>query len=142
MRILVSACLIGLCTRYDGNHSQNANVLELSDRHTLVPVCPEQLGGLPTPRPPCEVRLGKVMSRDGKEKTAEFVSGAQQALLVYKTAGCQAAILKARSPSCGKGPIYDGSFTGRLTDGQGVLSKMLNELSIPVYDEEETHHFL
>jgi uncharacterized protein YbbK (DUF523 family) len=66
-----------------------------------------------------------------------FESGAQQALFVYKVAGCQAAILKARSPSCGKGPVYDGSFTGRLIDGQGVFAKMLNEMSIPVYDEEE-----
>jgi len=137
MRILVSACLIGLCTRYDGGHSQNENVLALAKRHILVPVCPEQLGGLPTPRPPCEIRMGKVMSSDGRDRTTMFESGAQQALFVYKVAGCQAAILKARSPSCGKGPVYDGSFAGRLIDGQGVFAKMLNEMSIPVYDEEE-----
>ena len=102
MRILVSACLIGLCTRYDGGHSQNENVLALAKRHILVPVCPEQLGGLPTPRPPCEIRMGKVMSSDGRDRTTMFESGAQQALFVYKLACCRLLSSKHAVPPVAK----------------------------------------
>ena len=123
MRILVSACLMGLSTRYDGGHCENEELKSLGTRHTLNPVCPEQLGGLPTPRVPCE-RVGEaILSKDGADHTAAFNRGAAEAFKLYKLSGCAAAVLKARSPSCGKGPIYDGSFTGKLTDRAGVYAK-------------------
>ena len=139
MKLLVSACLMGLYTRYDGGHNTRPDVLQLLEEHTLIPVCPEQLGGLPTPRPPCEIQGRQVLRQDGLDCTAAFLAGAQAAVKILRLTGCQAAILKSRSPSCGKGPVYDGSFTGTLVPGQGILAGMLRELSIPVYDETEVH---
>lgn len=138
MRLLVSACLLGLYTRYDGGHSAHEAVLALGKHHELVPVCPEQLGGLPTPRPPCELKDGRVVSQDGQDRTAAFERGAEEALRVLKLADCQAAVLKARSPSCGKGPVYDGTFSKKLFEGEGVFAEKLRRLGIPVYDEDET----
>ncbi len=137
MVILVSACLLGLFTRYDGMQSKNQQVLDILKEHTLVPVCPEQLGGLPTPRPPCEIINGRVIDKNGEDRTAAFVSGAQAACEIYKICDCEAAILKARSPSCGKGQVYDGSFTGQLIKGDGVTARQLMKLAYPVYTEEE-----
>ena len=137
MRILVSACLMGLCTRYDGGHNENKAVLALMDRHVLIPACPEQLGGLPTPRMPCEQVGERVMSREGRDCTAAFELGAKLALRTYELCGCEAAILKARSPSCGKGPTYDGSFTRSLTNRPGVFAGMLLKRGVPVYSEED-----
>lgn len=139
MRILVSACLLGLCTRYDGGHCLQESVLALKEKHQLVPVCPEQLGGLPTPRPPCERIFDRVVDFKGADKTLAFEQGAEQAFAIFQLSGCQAALLKARSPSCGKGPIYDGSFTGRLVKRQGLLAERLIACGIPVYTEEEIH---
>lgn len=138
MNILVSACLLGLHTRYDGGQSLSERIRELSLRHTLIPVCPEQLGGLPTPRPPCEIMQGRVLCRDGSDKTAEFEAGAMAALDIYRLSGCEMAILKARSPSCGKGVIYDGSFTGKKVQGSGVFAKALEDQGIRVITEEDT----
>ena len=138
MNILVSACLLGLRTRYDGGQSLSEKIRELSQCHTLIPVCPEQLGGLPTPRLPCEIMQGRVLCRDGSDKTAEFEAGAKAALDIYRLSGCQIAILKARSPSCGKGVIYDGSFTGRRVNGFGVFAKALESQGIRVITEEDT----
>ena len=137
MRILVSACLLGLNTRYDGRDSRDPAVLALAARHSLVPVCPEQLGGLPTPRPPCEIRSGRVVSCQGQDLTDAFEQGARLAMETLRLCGCEAAVLKARSPSCGKGLVYDGSFTGRLTAGNGVLAGALLRQGIPVYTEAE-----
>lgn len=137
MVILVSACLLGLPTRYDGGHSCHAGVMSLSKKHLLIPVCPEQLGGLPTPRPPCERTGGLVFDQLGTDKTAAFVSGAEAALKIYKLCGCEAAVLKARSPSCGKGLVYDGSFLGKLTNGNGVFTDLLEINACPVYTEDE-----
>lgn len=137
MVILVSACLLGIPTRYDGGHSCHAGVMSLSKKHVLIPVCPEQLGGLPTPRPPCELTGGCVVDQAGTDKTAAFVSGAEAAMRIYKLCGCEAVILKARSPSCGKGLIYDGSFSGKLTKGSGVFSDLLEKTGCTVYTEDE-----
>lgn len=137
MRILVSACLLGLCTRYDGGHCENEELISLGTRHTLIPVCPEQLGGLPTPRVPCERVGDAILSKDGTDHTAAFNRGAAEAFKLYKISGCAAAVLKARSPSCGKGPIYDGSFTAKLTDRTGVFAQKLLDAGIQVYDEGE-----
>ncbi|NLX83289.1 MAG: DUF523 domain-containing protein [Clostridiales bacterium] len=139
MHILVSACLLGLHTRYDGKHNQRDNLIKLGERHVLIPVCPEQLGGLPTPRVPCERVYHQVISKDGADCTAAFELGANEALKVFELCGCEAAILKARSPSCGKGPTYDGSFTGKLTDRPGMFAEKLIKMGIPVYNEDELH---
>ena len=139
MRILVSACLLGLCTRYDGGSTPCDAVIRLRHKHLLIPVCPEQLAGLPTPRPPCEISGNHVISRNGQDLTAVFAHGSEQAFQVYALSGCEAAVLKQRSPSCGKSLIYDGSFQGRLTQGPGLFAGKLINAGIPVYGEDEIH---
>jgi uncharacterized protein YbbK (DUF523 family) len=136
VRLLCSACLLGVSCRYDGRSKLASEVNALLKRHELIPVCPEQLGGLPTPRPPCEIRDAIVISRDGQYKTEAFKRGAEEALRLYHLFGCQAAILKSRSPSCGKGLIYDGTFSGTLISGNGVFAQMLLDEGIAVYTEE------
>ena len=136
MKILVSACLLGCACRYDGNSKANDAVLALMQQHTLIPVCPEQLGGLPTPRPPAERQDGLVINNQGRDVTHEYTRGAQEALQLYNLYGCEAALLKARSPSCGSGVIYDGSFSGALTAGDGVCAQMLKAQGIRVADED------
>ncbi len=138
MRILVSACLLGLCCRYDGKSKACVPVLALRDRgHELIPVCPEQLGGLPTPRTASERTGDRVMSVDGLDRTAAYALGAEQAAKLYELLRCDCAILKARSPMCGKGRIYDGTFSGKLRPGQGVLAELLLKNGVPVYNEDE-----
>ena len=136
MRLLVSACLLGLCCRYDGQSKADENVLALLKDHTLIPVCPEQLGALPTPRCPCEIRDDRVTTKDGTDRTAEYRRGAEEALRLCRLFSCEAAVLKARSPSCGAGRVYDGTFTGTLRAGNGVTAALLIQNGIPVYTEE------
>ena len=138
MRILISACLLGARCRYDGVSKLQPWISDLAERHILVPVCPEQLGGLPTPRPPAE-RLpdGRVVTREGKDVTAEYRSGAEQALALARKQGCALAVLKERSPSCGRGRIYDGTFSRTLIPGSGVAAQLLEENGIPVYGESQ-----
>ena len=136
--IIVSACLLGLETRYKGDGCLCERLLALSREHTLIPVCPEQLGGLATPRDPSEIAPdGRVMSCAGQDVTAQYEKGARCALAVARTARADFAILKSRSPSCGKGIVYDGSFTGRKIPGTGVACSLLLEHGIPVYTEED-----
>lgn len=135
--ILVSACLLGVCCRYDGESKPNPAVIALREKYVLVPICPEVDGGLPTPRTPSERVEDKVLMRDGKDVTENYISGAEQVLEKAKLFGCTMAILKARSPSCGKGKIYDGSFSGTLTDRDGVCAELLMKNGIVVYTEEE-----
>lgn len=135
--VLVSACLAGLATRYDGGASPCAAVLELVRRGQALPVCPEQLGGLPTPRPPCE-RLGaRILTADGRDFTANYLRGAREAARLAELAGCERAVLKARSPSCGPGFIYDGSFSRRLVPGNGVLAELLAAMGLALTTEED-----
>lgn len=136
MRILVSACLLGCACRYDGGSSPSLEVLKLSAQHVLIPVCPEQLGGLPTPRPPCEIRGDRVLTRAGEDCTAAFRHGASEAMRLYRLLGCERAILKRRSPSCSPDLIYDGSFSGRLTNGSGLFARLLLAEGQPVCSEE------
>lgn len=135
MTLLVSACLLGLPCRYDGASKPAPQVLALLEEHRLIPVCPEQMGGLPTPRPPAECRGNCVLNREGRDVTAEYARGAQFALELARLYGCQGAILKERSPSCGCGAIYDGSFSGTLVPGDGVTARLLKEHGIPVTGE-------
>ena len=138
-KILVSACLLGICCRYDGRGNPNDAVLSLLNRDdiTLIPVCPEQLGGLSTPRIPSERRGERVVNRAGEDVTSQFLRGAEEALRIAKLYGCQVAVLKERSPSCGCGRIYDGNFSGKLTDGDGVTAELLRREGIKVYGESQ-----
>ena len=118
-KIIVSACLLGLPCRYDGKSCPNERVLKLAEKHTLIPVCPEQNGGLSTPRPPAEIIDGKVINKIGTDVSEQYLRGAQIALDVAELNQADFVLLKAKSPSCGKGRIYDGSFSGKLIPGNG-----------------------
>lgn len=138
MRILVSACLLGVRCRYDGQSKACARVLALRGKHEWVPVCPEQLGGMPTPRPPAEIQPdGRVVSRQGADVTAAYQKGAEETLALYRALQCDCALLKARSPSCGCGQVYDGTFSGRLIPGDGITARLLQSEGISVLTEEQ-----
>lgn len=139
MNILVSHCLLGEACRYDGGGCLDRQILELHRAgHQLIPVCPEVLGGLGIPRTPAERQPdGRVVNRDGEDVTAAYEAGAKAALDIARSCGCTAAILKARSPSCGSGEIYDGSFTGTRVSGWGVAAALLRDAGLEVYNEEE-----
>lgn len=137
MKVLVSACLLGVRCRHDGQSKFCDRVTAQLAEHTLIPVCPEQLGGLSTPRAACEWVGNSVLTAKGEDKTDAFARGAEEALRLYHLLGCEAAILKSRSPSCGKGMVYDGTFTGTLTPGDGLFARMLKDEGIPVYTEDE-----
>ncbi|MCK9480126.1 MAG: DUF523 domain-containing protein, partial [Firmicutes bacterium] len=113
MNILVSACILGENCRYDGKNSKNRLLIEQLGGHNIIPVCPEVLGGLPTPRPPSEIFVGRVFSKNGRDVTDYFLAGAEKTLELAKDKKCDMAILKSKSPSCGVGLIYDGSFSGK-----------------------------
>ncbi len=138
MNILVSHCLLGEPCRYDGASRLDRQVLELHKAgHTLIPVCPEVLGGLDTPRAPAELQPdGRVVNEDGEDVTAAYRAGAEAALRIAREQGCTLAVLKARSPSCGCGEIYDGTFTRTLKGGWGVAARLLLEAGVTVMDEE------
>ncbi len=136
-KLLISACLLGETVRYDGKSKPCDRINELSERYELIAVCPEVLGGLPTPRTPSE-RLGdRVIMRDGADVTQSFQRGALRALEIFKSEECAFALLKARSPSCGRDLIYDGSFTASLREGNGVCAELLLNNGIKVFTEEE-----
>ncbi|MBS7659501.1 MAG: DUF523 domain-containing protein [Candidatus Bathyarchaeia archaeon] len=134
---LCSACLLGLKCRYDGGHSLNDRVVNLLKEEVLIPICPEQLGGLPTPREPAEIRNGRVLTKSGKDVTENFQRGAEQVLMLAKLMGIKEAILKQGSPSCGCGRIFDGTFTGKLTRGDGVTTTLLKKNGIKVIPDDE-----
>ena len=142
--LLISECLLGVACRYDGRSVPlPAEALEkLMARYALVPVCPEQLGGLETPRNPSERRGSRVVMNSGEDVTAQYARGAAQALYLAERFGCTKALLKERSPSCGSGQIYDGSFTGALTDGWGVTAETLRDAGLAVYGESEYEKLL
>jgi len=135
-KLLCSACLLGVNCRYDGKTKPNIKVINLSKNSILVPVCPEQLGGLSTPRMPSEQLGDKVVTKNGKNVTDNFKRGAQQVLKLAKMFGIKKAVLKQRSPSCGCGQIYDGSFKGNIIKGDGVTTELLKNNGIEVLTEE------
>ena len=134
--ILVSACLLGICCRYDGACKPNEDVIKLREKFVLIPICPEVDGGLPTPRTPSERVGDRVLMSDGKDVTDNFRAGAEAALERARTFSCSCAVLKARSPSCGNGSTYDGTFSGTLTPRDGVAAELLKANGITVYTEE------
>lgn len=135
MRILVSACLLGVSCRYDGKSKPHPAVLALQGQHQLIPVCGEIFGGLPTPRTPAERVGGRVLTEDGRDVTQEYHRGAEEVLALARRLNCKVALLKERSPSCGTGEIYDGSFTRTLTAGDGVTAELLRASGIAVFGE-------
>ncbi|MCH5583828.1 DUF523 domain-containing protein [Shimazuella sp. AN120528] len=143
---LVSACLMGVHCRFDGKHSLDTEVQKLVKEGKAVPVCPEQMGGLSTPRLPAEIVGGdgedvldgkaKVITIEGEDVTDAFIRGAEEALRVAKSVGATEAILKERSPSCGSCVIYDGTFQGKKQAGNGVTAALLKRNGISVSSEE------
>lgn len=135
--LLISACLIGVGCRYDGGRVKKIDIERLKEHFNLIPICPEVLGGLPTPRTPSE-RVGEeVIMRDGTVVTENFLRGAVESYNIALALGADIALLKERSPSCGKGVIYDGSFTGSLTERDGVTAEYFVGQGIRVYGESE-----
>ncbi len=135
--ILVSACLLGTPCRYDGASKPSLAVCALEKRYRIIPICPEVMGGLPTPRTPSEIIGERVMMRDGRDVTENYHRGAREALRLALENGCTVAVLKAKSPSCGRDRVYDGTFTGRLTDGDGICVSLLQKNGIRVLTEVE-----
>jgi uncharacterized protein YbbK (DUF523 family) len=145
--VIVSACLAGRACRFDGSSNQDDEVGRLVAEGRAILVCPEEDGGLSTPRPPAEIVGGdgtdvlagraQVMTRDGRDVTAAYLGGANHALAEARRTGASAAVLKARSPSCGKGCVYDGSFTRTTRDGDGVTAALLQSEGIAVVTDEE-----
>ncbi|NTW89780.1 MAG: DUF523 domain-containing protein [Candidatus Moranbacteria bacterium] len=134
---IVSACLAGVKCRWDGEARPCKKVIELVRNGGAIPICPEQLGGLETPRIPAERVNTRVLRKNGQDVTEQFVKGAREALHIAVTAGCKEAILKANSPSCGFGKTYDGTFSGTLTEKDGVTGELFRKNGITVITEED-----
>ena len=135
--ILVSECLTGVACRMDGKSKLIPEIKALVDAGEAVPVCPEVLGGLPTPRTPSEIRDGRVVNAAGEDVTAQFTCGAREALRICRAHGCTLAVLKSKSPSCGLGQIHNGLFDGGLVEGNGVCAQLLLDAGIPVMTEKQ-----
>lgn len=136
MKILVSSCLLGENCRYKGDNCKNEKVLALKGEHELIGVCPEVMGGLSTPRAPSERVGDKVLSSEGKDVTENYRAGAEAALKIAKREKVDYCIFKAKSPSCGCGKIYDGTFSGKLVEGNGVTSELFLKNGFSIKTEE------
>jgi len=138
---VVSACLLGENCKYNGGNNYNEKVIEFLRDKKYITICPETYGGLPAPRDPSEIvitdGLKKVMAKNGNDVTEEFFKGAEIAADKARLNGCTQAVLKARSPSCGVKTIYDGTFSGTLTDGSGIAAEMLMDMGIICITEED-----
>lgn len=133
----MSACLMGINCRYDGGNTGLSCLNELKEQFELIPVCPETLAGLPCPRHPLEISGDRVYNNQKEDMTEAFHRGADLAMKAWQEAGCPAVLLQSRSPSCGKGLIYDGSFTGKKIPGNGVFAQKLLDSNAEVYSELE-----
>lgn len=134
---LCSACLLGIRCRYDGKSKPSRKVLELSKKEILIPVCPEQLGGLATPRDPSERKGKKVVTESGRDVTKNFRQGAGQVLTLARLFGIREVIFKQRSAACGYGQIYDGTFSNRVIRGDGITTALLKKNGIKVIAEQD-----
>ena len=135
--IVISACLAGINCKYDGDNNINKKIVELLAQGKAIAVCPEQLGGLSTPRVPAEIVNGKVINKNGLNVTENFIKGANETLRIAQIVGCKKAILKENSPSCGLHNVYDGTFSGVKIRGVGVTAKLLIDNGIEVLNENE-----
>ncbi|SET50467.1 Uncharacterized conserved protein YbbK, DUF523 family [Natronincola peptidivorans] len=144
---LISACLLGVNCRYNGKNNEKPSILKSIGEDSFIPICPEQLGGLTTPRPPAEIQGGdgedvlegkaRIINKNGEDVTEAFVRGAKETLKIAKCLEVSEAILKARSPSCGVGEIYDGTFSNVFRKGCGVTTAILKKNGIMIYSDEE-----
>ncbi len=137
MKIMVSACLLGVNCKYSGGNNYSENLARLLVDQQVIPVCPELLGGLSCPRSPAEIVGGVVTNKEGKSVDYAFRQGAELALDLARKEEVELVVLQSRSPSCGVKEIYDGTFTGRLIAGQGIFVQLLQQAGIPVKDVEE-----
>jgi len=135
--IIVSACLAGINCRFDGKNKPNSKIMELVQKGEAIPVCPEVLGGLPAPRDPQEIINDRVITIKGEDVTEQFEKGAKEVLRICKEHGCKKAILKSKSPSCGLGQICDGTFSGKMIEGDGITARLLRENGIEVISSDD-----
>jgi len=142
MKIMVSACLAGENCKYNGGDNRNEKVQQLMSEHEVITVCPEQMGGLPTPRVPSEVKEGIVTARDGRNVDREFRTGAAKCLEIALREQPDLIVMQSRSPSCGVKQRYDGSFTGKLVDAPGVTAQLLMENGFRCVDVEDLSDYL
>lgn len=133
---ICSACLLGVKCRYDGSSKANTKLVQLSKKGLLIPVCPEQLAGFGIPREAAEQKGRRVITKSGKDVTKQFEKGAREVLKIAKMLGAKEAILKQRSPSCGFGQIYDGTFTGKVIKGDGVTARLLKKNGIKIVADD------
>lgn len=136
-KILVSACLAGINCKYNGKNNENKKIIELIKNKDVILVCPEQLGGLKTPRTPAERQGNKVINKDNIDVTKEYQKGAEEVLELANKLNIKTAILKSKSPSCGKGKIYDGTFSDNLIDGNGITTELLEKHGIKVISSDD-----
>lgn len=137
MKIGISSCLLGIQCKYNGKSNYNEDIIKLKEKYEIVPICPEVLGGLSIPRVPAEIINDKVINQQGIDVTQNYNQGALKALQILKANNVNIVILKSKSPSCGKGEIYDGTFSHTLIEGNGVTTKILLENNITVYNEHD-----
>ena len=135
MKIAVSSCLLGINCKYNGQSNYNEEIIKLKEKYEIIPICPEVLGGLPTPRIPSEIVEDKVINQQCIDVTVNYKQGALKALNILKENNITIAILKSKSPSCGINKVYDGTFSHTLIEGHGVTTKLFLENNITVYDE-------
>ena len=140
--VLVSSCLLGKNCKYNGGNNNCDDLKKLIDKYNLIEICPEVLGGLPTPRHPSEIVNDKVMNKIGEDVTKQFILGANIALNIAKEYNVKYAILKANSPSCGFGCIYDGTFSGKITKGNGVTADLLYKNGVVILNENNFYELL
>ena len=139
--VLISACLLSIACRYDGGWREY-DLKNLKEKYNLIPICPEIYGGLPTPRVPSEIVDDKVINRDGVDVTAQYEKGAKETLHLAKLFNVKYAVLKSKSPSCGNGEVYDGTFSKTLISGDGVTARLLKEYGVKVFNEDEIAELL
>lgn len=140
--IAISSCLVGINCTYKGSNHYIPKLKKLVDEGKAITICPEVLGGMSIPRDPCEINGDMVISINQEEKTKEYYDGAYKSLEIIKKHNIEIVLLKAKSPSCGKGYIYDGSFSHRLVNGNGITTKVLEQNGIIVYNEDTIEEFL
>ncbi len=141
-KLLISACLLGVACRYDGKSKPLSGIEKLMEKYELIPVCAEIFGGLPTPRVPAEICGEKVITKDGRDVTEEYIRGAKEVLRLGEMFGCKKALLKEKSPSCGSGIIHNGKFDGGLAEGFGKTAELLIKNGFEVFGESQIEELL
>ena len=136
MRIVVSACLLGEKCKYNGGDNRNARVIDFVKGHEVIPVCPERAAGMPSPRPPVEIRCGRLVDCHGHDVDTCYRAGVSRTIAMLGDAPVDLAILQPRSPTCGVHQVYDGTFSGRLVPGQGLTAALLRRRGLEVFSEE------